>query len=309
MLNSSSYHNSNIDLKVYPWTDIAYRRNTEPINTLHYHSGFEIAQCWSEGGFIMVDDKIYPLCKGHIYIINANLLHYIKPSKGTDYIRNKITFSPSLVWNILEPIHQVCLLEPFLKNPNVSRNHLFVDSETALKIDNLFYKMTREYSEKREGYSAILAACLIEMLTYIYRLYKEESEELQGKITNYYSIIEKVMSLINKQIGGDLSLGNICNQMHISKYYLCHTFKKTTGMTIKQYIIQKQVSEAKKLMQFTSMPIYSIAEEVGFKSTSVFSRVFKSITGYSPTEYKKNVLLKDVHNNEELIISIYSPGS
>ncbi|SFL38112.1 AraC-type DNA-binding protein [Gracilibacillus orientalis] len=99
---------------------------------------------------------------------------------------------------------------------------------------------------------------------------------------------DKIIKEINEVWNKGWSLENIAKRLHMNKYYLSHFFKKEFGVTIQEYILQRRLFEANKLLSDTEMPIHQIAEYVGFMSASSFNRRYKERTGITPNQYRKN---------------------
>ena len=70
--------------------------------------------------------------------------------------------------------------------------------------------------------------------------------------------------------------------------YLSRIFKKEKGISISNYIIQKRVEEAKKLLTQSSLPINTVSLYVGYSNFSYFTKMFKDNTGYAPLEYRRS---------------------
>ena len=83
-------------------------------------------------------------------------------------------------------------------------------------------------------------------------------------------------------------LEDLCDRLHISRFYLCHTFKKATGMTIFDYILLMRLSKAKRLLQETQLQASEIAMQTGFSSFSYFSKKFREQEEITPLQYRKN---------------------
>ena len=64
-------------------------------------------------------------------------------------------------------------------------------------------------------------------------------------------------------------------------------FKKETGRSIIDFLIEERISESKKLLAEDSIPLATISELVGFDDYNYFSRVFKKRAGCTPSEYRK----------------------
>lgn len=271
------------------FTDIAYRlQDSELQNTgFHYHEGYEIMQIWSDSGYVLVEDKILPMQTGNIYIINALESHCTRPDEGTPYVRSKITFSASHVRGLLEYMGQLYLLEPFIAGEKNSFNHIIPDDITLKNFDRLFEKTEMEITAGSEAHLALVNAYLIEMLVIIYRWYILNKNSLLLLKPKVNKNINMIIEYINNNLFEDLSIDKLCEHMFLNKYYLCHLFKRTTGLTIMQYIIERRISEAKKLLISSDKTISEISSHTGFNSFAIFSRTFKRITGYTPFAYKK----------------------
>lgn len=72
--------------------------------------------------------------------------------------------------------------------------------------------------------------------------------------------------------------------------YMNKTFKKAIGKTIFQWLNDYRISEAQKLLQSNLYTHKQIAENTGFSNEFYFSRVFKKLTGSTPSEYQKQFM-------------------
>lgn len=84
----------------------------------------------------------------------------------------------------------------------------------------------------------------------------------------------------------DLTLGQVSKFVNTSSYYFCKMFKRATGLHFTQYLARVRIEKAKNLLLNPNLRISEIAFEVGFQSLTHFNRVFKKITGQSPSEYR-----------------------
>ncbi|MGZ5566768.1 MAG: helix-turn-helix domain-containing protein [Limisphaerales bacterium] len=74
--------------------------------------------------------------------------------------------------------------------------------------------------------------------------------------------------------------------MNTSTFHFCKMFKKATGLNFTDYVSRVRVEKAKNLLLNPNLRISEIAYEVGFQSLTHFNRVFKKITGQSPSHYR-----------------------
>jgi two-component system response regulator YesN len=99
-------------------------------------------------------------------------------------------------------------------------------------------------------------------------------------------IINSIKLNIRQHYNKDLNLDLIASKYNISKNYLCHLFKKTTGETYLSYLTAVRMEKAKELLLKTNMKTYEIAEMVGIPNPRYFSRLFKKSVGMLPTDFK-----------------------
>ena len=82
------------------------------------------------------------------------------------------------------------------------------------------------------------------------------------------------------------SVAYCADALHLSANYFGDLIKKETGKTAKEYIQTKIINVAKNRMYNPDSNINEIAYELGFKYPQHFTRMFKSETGYTPSEFR-----------------------
>lgn len=99
--------------------------------------------------------------------------------------------------------------------------------------------------------------------------------------------IEAVKKYIENNYMNQISRDTISNELFFNASYLSRLFKKSTGLSIFEYLAQVRVEEAKKLLIYTDKKISNIAMEVGYNHFSHFANVFRNITGLTPKDYRE----------------------
>lgn len=85
----------------------------------------------------------------------------------------------------------------------------------------------------------------------------------------------------------ELGLKEIAAQVNFSAAYLNVVFRTETGMTVKQYLIDCRLREAKRLLKDPSVRITEIAQRCGYSNSNYFAKAFKESTGMTPGEYRE----------------------
>ena len=99
--------------------------------------------------------------------------------------------------------------------------------------------------------------------------------------------IEAVISYIENNLDGKIELDTVARYVHYSKYYIHRMFTKTVGMTIHDYVVRRQLTEAAKLLVFSTKPIIEIAFICGYESQPAFTVAFKAMYKITPAEYRE----------------------
>lgn len=88
--------------------------------------------------------------------------------------------------------------------------------------------------------------------------------------------------------GEKMSLGQVARAVNTSSYHFCRTFKKVTGLNFTEYLSRVRIGKAQNLLLNPNLRVTEVAYGVGFQSLPHFNKVFKKITGASPTSFRKS---------------------
>ena len=111
-------------------------------------------------------------------------------------------------------------------------------------------------------------------------------EDQTGKKS--HALVDRVINdFIEKCYHEDITLERIAAQLHVNRNYLSQLFKRVTGEPFVTYFNKHRIRKAIELLDTGKYMVYEVSERVGFQNSTYFSQVFKSITGYSPSEYKR----------------------
>ena len=84
-----------------------------------------------------------------------------------------------------------------------------------------------------------------------------------------------------------LTVSRIAEDFHISQSYLLRIFRKDLGMGVLEYISQRRVTEAKRLLKETKLTVNAIAEQVGYTNSLALIRAFRKQENLTPSEYRR----------------------
>ena len=114
---------------------------------------------------------------------------------------------------------------------------------------------------------------------------KDEFEKATSRHRAEPVEIWKARKFIDEHSAEELSLRKVATAANISRNHFSEKFKQVTGINFVEYVARTRFEKARELLRDVDVRISEIAFEVGFQSLSQFNRVFKKLSGKSPSAY------------------------
>ncbi|MCL6627610.1 helix-turn-helix transcriptional regulator [Alicyclobacillus shizuokensis] len=115
-------------------------------------------------------------------------------------------------------------------------------------------------------------------------------DEWQTRVVSPESLAaHRMKRFIEQNIGDELTLQDVADEVGLSVSRAVHLFKETFGCTIVQYIVDVRLKLASDRIRFSAMTLEQAAESAGFRSYSYFYRVFRDRYGVSPKQYRQQM--------------------
>lgn len=244
---------------------------------------------------LMVDEEYYKVFPGDFIIIRPMQRHSIR-SIGKDFVRQ-----PHVHFDLQEDEYSEMVYISFkdLKDINPTEYKFFrkdiladicpnmpsvLRTARSKKISELLLGIIEE-KDKRMVYSDIQANGLfLQMLSMLLREADQVGEHEKNAEND---VAWKAQQYLTSNLNRNISLDELSEQIHVSKYYLSHKFKEIFGVSPKQYHMDSRIDYAKKMLTNTQDSIGNIAEKTGFENIYSFSRAFKKREHVSPSIYRK----------------------
>lgn len=153
-----------------------------------------------------------------------------------------------------------------------------IDPYPVINILHSIYKLFQTGSTIKEP---LISKYITDILT-SFLLYTP----MKTNSPDYVKMAEKAISYINEHFEEKLTVEELASHVGLSKYHFIRTFKKETGFTPHEYIINTRINTAKYLLKNTKLPIKDICYNTGFSYESVFCSAFKKHQGCTPLEYR-----------------------
>ncbi len=101
--------------------------------------------------------------------------------------------------------------------------------------------------------------------------------------------IAQAQQYINTQYQTDLNMAVVSNYVSMNYSLFSYSFKQYTGKNFVNYLKEIRIEKAKKLLATTDLKIVEISQMVGYENEKNFMKIFKSLCGVTPGEYRKNM--------------------
>ena len=244
---------------------------------MHMHDDMVEIVFIREGlGTHIIGNKKYETKKGDILIYNKGVLHDERSTPKSECSTYVCGFSD-------------------LKIKKLAENHLISnDIEPVINsgdyfniIENIFEIMYSEILSNRKGVEETCNHLLLSLITIILRLVDLSKNDVKEE---EYELGESIKKYIDNNFLNNLSIKSLSEDLGISQYYLIHSFKKKTGYSPMQYIMNRRIGEAQNLLINTDYSIIQIASKVGYDNPNYFNMLFTKLIGMSPGKYRKHLI-------------------
>ena len=170
---------------------------------------------------------------------------------------------------------------------------LFLSEKEEGLIISLLENIAVEYASNIDKFSQdIIISQLTTLLNYANRFYERQfitREKLNHRILNDFELV-LLNSLSDEELeeNGLPTVQKIAEKLSVTPNYLTGVLKHLTGQNTQQHIQNSIIKKAKEELSVTNYSVSEIAYKLGFEYPSSFTKLFKSKTAMSPSEFRKN---------------------
>ena len=169
--------------------------------------------------------------------------------------------------------------------PEYDSNHLIIPALGRLSsMERIIILMKQlQDSDRRYKESSLnnaLCSAILAELSAQNRHTQTKDKQLKEQL------FSDIMDYISWHAQDNLRVSEIASYFGYNEKYLTTFFKKYSGITLKQHLLQTKMELAKSALSETNQPVSQIAFSLGFSDAHNFSNAFHKVTGLSPSEYR-----------------------
>ncbi|MBS9535858.1 helix-turn-helix transcriptional regulator [Mycobacterium sp. M1] len=143
--------------------------------------------------------------------------------------------------------------------------------------------MKSELKTRAEGFREAVLAHLTLLLTDVARLAHHVGDTRRH---HHEPLLDDVFKTIDRRYREPLSLAEVARDVAVSPGYLTTLVRNRTGRTVLEWITERRMGEARRLLTDTRLPIADVADQVGLPDPGYFTRVFRQAHGTSPSSWR-----------------------
>ncbi|HUR97046.1 MAG TPA: AraC family transcriptional regulator [Pyrinomonadaceae bacterium] len=132
---------------------------------------------------------------------------------------------------------------------------------------------------------SLIHTLTLHLLTH-YGTSQQMAPSISGGLTGFK--LRRVKEFINANLEEDLSLAEISAVADLSQFHFARAFRKSTGLTPQQFLMQQRIERAKELLSKEDLPIVEVSLRTGFKNQSHFTSLFRKFTSLTPKVWRES---------------------
>jgi len=224
----------------------------------------------SGSGILKYKGTEYIITHGQVFLISCMDYHFYKTGPGGSWEIKWLHFNGSACKNYFDLINEDALCIISLPDPSEIERSLDAIPQLILQSDLL--------NDVRLSF--LITGILTDMIT-------NKSSAINNKKFNQHNrLISTVINYIQANYYKNINMDSIIKQVHISEYHFIRLFKKYTGVSPYEYLINYRINMSKALLKQTSLTVSEVAFKVGFNNVNNFIRNFKKLVGTTPLKYR-----------------------
>lgn len=258
---------------------IAHLYKEEKTMDMHIHNCYEIYYSVSGGKQFLIDNKLYTIEPGDLFLINQYESHKITQADKMTHERIVLSIHPEYPKRLssADTNLDTCFSYRF----ETFSHKLSLNKEQQKRF---LYYINKITGAKGYGHDIYEQAAFMELLVLINRQAKSSHITESSENCIYNHQVDDILTYINLNISSPITLAQLAENFYLSESYICRIFKSTTGTTINKYITARRISIAKSLLN-EGASVMEAYEKSGFTDYSNFFKAFTKAVGISPKKY------------------------
>lgn len=261
------------------------RRLPEFAFNWHYHPEYELTLTLGSHGTRFVANDVAPYTDGDLALIGPNVPHAWQSHRlaegATEHRAIVCWFTEDWIRALLDLMPELGTIGPLLGE--AGNGVLFGRATATAMKERMLWLCDQPLADRTLGLVGLLLALAGARDRHIL----PAATITPSKAPRDRQRMERVLAHIHAQFAAPIRLAPLCAIAHVTESQLQRIFKRSTGLSISEYVTRLRIGRASTLLNRTDLPMAAIAEKCGFYDAAYFARKFRATTGRTPTAYRR----------------------
>lgn len=246
----------------------------------HWQKEIELVYVRDGSASFQVADHSFTAHAGDLVICESGQIHYSNSYNTRNHL-DFLIFDTNLISSRFQ--------NPNFRSPLVTAEDLKSYGLTE-PLHRVLSLVPEELDKKQPYYKDIISSAIREFWFLLKRnVPRAEKARDDSRRARMLEEFQELLDYIDTHYTENLTLEDASNMMHFSPSHFSKTFKKLMGMNYVTYLNMVRIEQAVGMLGKNQYRMTDIALECGFSNIRNFNRVFKEITGYTPTQFSSQV--------------------
>ena len=233
------------------------------------HEDHLLMYCSAGKGTVEVAGQSAAVCKGDLILLPQGTPHHYRADTSDPW---------SLYWVHFSGQHSQAFVDHLALPPQTWVLPVGLHAKLLADFDALLSVRATGYNMKAFIHAAqVLKQCL----TYLALLTTNQVRQ-----TGHYLDLQAIQALMEEHLHGPLDLDMLADHARLSKFHFSKRYKALTGYSPIQHFIHLKIERACYLLDISDQSVGDVAQALGYEDAHYFSRLFRKVTGVSPSAYR-----------------------
>jgi AraC family transcriptional regulator, transcriptional activator of pobA len=225
-----------------------------------------------DGGSLRLGEREWQIEAGDVYLISPGEI--VDPS-GLEEAEG---------WSVFLSWRAHPLLFPFVRGASGGAQRLKVPPKDRPSWSERLSALDLELNQRHDGYREAVLAHLTLLLVGLSRLAADVVGDLRLKDE---PLLAEVFGFIEERYHEPISLRDVARAVSLSRCHLTTVVRRKTGRTVQEWISERRMAEARRLLVETDLSVEEVGRRVGYGDPGYFVRIFRRAHGSTPLAWRR----------------------